>query len=127
MIIERSVDIEDEVRRALKDHLTIYCRPLPASYTLPNILVTQVGGSDADKIDTFEVALDSRGETEGSALLTLRNAVGLLRKVAADQTTAIRFVQVVSSGSWGRDPVRPDLAMCSARVRIVAHLENVEL
>ena len=127
MIIERSVDIEDEVRRALKDHLTIYCRPLPASYTLPNILVTQVGGSDADKIDTFEVVLDSRGETEGSALLTLRNAVGLLRKVAADQTTAIRFVQVVSSGSWGRDPVRPDLAMCSARVRIVAHLENVEL
>ena len=127
MIIERSVDIEDEVRRALKDHLTIYCRPLPASYTLPNILVSQVGGSDADKIDTFEIVLDSRGETEGSALLTLRNAVGLLRKVAADQTTAIRFVQVVSSGSWGRDPVRPDLAMCSARVRIVAHLENVEL
>lgn len=127
MIIERSVDIEDEVRRALKDHLTVYCRPLPASYTLPNILVSQVGGSDADKIDTFEVVLDSRGETEGSALLTLRNAVGLLRKVAADQTTAIRFVQVVSSGSWGRDPVRPDLAMCSARVRIVAHLENVEL
>ncbi|MBR2511911.1 MAG: hypothetical protein IKE49_02460 [Firmicutes bacterium] len=127
MFIDRSVDIEDEVRMALDDYLTVYCRPLPASYTLPNILVSQVGGSDADKIDTFEVVLDARGETEGSALLTLRNAVGILRKAAEDQTTAIRFVQVVSSGSWGRDPVRPDLAMCSARVRIVAHLEKIEL
>lgn len=127
MFIDRSVDIEDEVRMALDDYLTVYCRPLPASYTLPNILVSQVGGSDADKIDTFEVVLDARGETEGGALLTLRNAVGILRKAAEDQTTAIRFVQVISSGSWGRDPVRPDLAMCSARLRIIAHLENAEI
>ena len=72
--IERSIDIEDAVRTALAEHLTAYCRPLPASYTLPCILVTQVGGYDANKIDTFEVVLDSRAQTEAEALEYLRNA-----------------------------------------------------
>lgn len=124
MIIERSIDIEDAVRLALVDHLTAYCRPLPKDYSLPCILVSKVGGSDRDKIDTFEVTLDSRARTEYEADLTLRNAVGILKAV---EGTAIRYVTVNSSGSWGSDPARPDLAMCSARLRIVAHVERATI
>lgn len=123
--IKRSVDIEDEVRIALKDHLTAYCRPLPKDFSLPCILITQVGGTDQDgQIDTFEVTLDARADNTADANETLRNAIGVLRKAAGDQTTAIRFVEVNSSGSWGSDPARPDLAMYSARIRVVAHLET---
>jgi hypothetical protein len=123
--IKRSVDIEDEVRIALKDHLTAYCRPLPKDFSLPCILITQVGGTDQDgQIDTFEVTLDARASNAADANETLRNALGVLRKAAGDQTTAIRFVEVNSSGSWGSDPARPDLAMYSARIRVVAHLET---
>ena len=123
--IKRSVDIEDEVRIALKDHLTAYCRPLPKDFSLPCILITQVGGTDQDgQIDTFEVTLDARADNAADANETLRNAIGILRKAAGDQTTAIRFVEVNSSGSWGSDPARPDLAMYSARIRVVAHLET---
>lgn len=121
MRIERSIDIEDSVRLALSDYLTAYCRPLPKDYTLPCILVSKVGGSDRDKIDTFEVVLDARAATEYEADLTLRNAIGILKAV---DNTAIRYVSVNSSGSWGSDPARPDLAMCSARLRIVAHIEH---
>ena len=123
--IKRSVDIEDEVRIALKDHLTAYCRPLPKGFSLPCILITQVGGTDQDgQIDTFEVTLDARADNAADANETLRNAIGVLRKAAGDQTTAIRFVEVNSSGSWGSDPARPDLSMYSARLRVVAHLET---
>lgn len=123
--IKRSVDIEDEVRIALKDHLTAYCRPLPKDFSLPCILITQVGGTDQDgQIDTFEMTLDARASNAADANETLRNAIGVLRKAAGDQTTAIRFVEVNSSGSWGSDPARPDLAMYSARIRVVAHLET---
>ncbi len=124
MIIERSIDIEDVVRLALADHLTAYCRPLPKDYSLPCILVSKVGGTDRDKIDTFEVTLDSRGRTEYDADLTLRNAIGILKAV---EGTAIRYVTVNSSGSWGSDPARPDLAMCSARLSIVAHVERATI
>lgn len=121
--IERSMDIEDAVRLALAEHMTVYCRPLPASYDLPNILVSQVGGSDTNKIDTFQVTLDARAETEAEALEYLRNAIGVLKKGSDN----IRYVRVNSSGSWGYDPVRPDLAMCSARLEIVAHLETTTI
>ena len=127
MKIKRSVDIEDEVRIALSDHFTAYCRPLPADYVLPNILVTQVGGSDRSDIDTFEVVLDARAETEQAASETLRTAIGVLKAAAAAQTTAIRYVSVNSNGSWGVDPVRPDLALCTARLSVVAHLETMEV
>lgn len=126
--IQRSIDIEDEIRNALKDRLTAYCRPLPKSYSLPNILITQVGGTDQDgQIDTFDVTLDARAKNSADANEYLRNAIGVLRKVAKDQTTAIRYVTVNASGSWGMDPVRPDLSMCSARIRVVAHLESISI
>lgn len=127
MRIKRSIDIEDTIREALAQHVTAYVRPLPAEYSLPHVQIQQVGGADANTIDYFEVSMDARAETEAEALLTLRNAVGILRAVAESQETPIAYVTVNSSGSWGVDPVRPDLAMCSARVRVVAHLEEAEV
>ena len=123
--IRRSVDIEDEVRNALKANLIVYCRPLPASFSTPCILVTQVGGVEENgQIDMFDVTLDSRATNAADANETLRNAIGLLRKAAGEHTTAIRHVEINSSGNWGTDPVRPDLSMYSARLRVWAHLES---
>ena len=127
MIIKQSIDIEDEIRKALDPYMTVYCRPLPAEYDLPHILVTQVGGMDSQTIDTFEVVLDSRAETEAEAVEYLNKAKGIVRQTAKEQTTALRHVVVNSSGSWGVDPVRPDLAMCSARLEITAHQIDTEV
>lgn len=127
MIIKQSIDIEDEIRKALDPYMTVYCRPLPAEYDLPHILVTQVGGMDSQTIDTFEVVLDSRAETEAAAIEYLNKAKGIVRQTAKEQTTALRYVIVNSSGSWGVDPVRPDLAMCSARLEITAHQIDTEV
>lgn len=127
MILYKSIDIEEEVRTALSPHQTAYCRPLPADYSLPNILVTQVGGTDTDRVDTFEVVLDSRAETEAEALSYLNMAKAILIQTAKEQTTALRHVVVNTSGSWGADPVRPDLAMCSARISVTAHQQKVEV
>ena len=126
--IRRSIDIEDEVRIALKDHLTAYCRPLPANFSLPCILVTQVGGTDNNgQIDSFDVTLDARAKSAADANETLRNAIGILREAARNQTSAIRFVEVNTSGAWGSDPARPELSMYSARIRVVAHLEKATI
>lgn len=127
MKILKSIDIEDEIRKALESRLTVYCRPLPASYDLPHILVTQVGGTDTNKIDTFEVVLDARAEREAQAVDYLNTAVAILKAVAKEQTTALRHVTVNSFGSWGVDPVRPDLAMCSARISVTAHQTITEV
>jgi len=128
MVIERTIDIEDVVREALRSAgVTAYCRPLPAEYELPNVLVTQVGGTESKHISTFSVVLDVRAEYEMAAMVTLRNAVGALKAIANAQTTAIRHIEVNSSGSWGTDPARPDLAMCSARLEITAHNEQTEV
>lgn len=127
MQFNRSIDIEDCIRQALNPYLTIYCRPLPENFTLPSILVQQVGGTEESTIDSFEVVLDSRAETEGEANEYLRNAIGILKEVAKLQTSEVRNVTVYSSGSWGGDPVRPELAMCSARIRVIAHLEKAEV
>ena len=127
MRIYKSIDIENEVREALSDYLNAYCRPLPAEYDLPHILITQVGGMDSQTIDTFGVVLDSRANTEAEALDYLNTAIGILKQVAKEQTTALRYVVVNSSGSWGNDPVRPDLSMCSARLSIKAHQEIMEV
>lgn len=121
MKIWKSIDIEDEIRQALSDRFSAYVRPLPAEYDLPHVLITQVGGQTNQRIDTFEVVLDARAEREAEALDTLNTAVAVLKTVAAEQTTALRHVTVNSSGSWGNDPVRPDLAMCSARISVTAH------
>lgn len=127
MIIKRQIDIENEVRKALLPYLKAYCRPLPAKYSLPNILITQAGGVTTNTVDTFTVVIDARAETELEAGEMLRTAVGILKQVAKEQTTAIRHVIVNTSGSWGSDPVRPDLAMFSATLLITAHEENANI
>lgn len=127
MIINKSVDIEEEIRTALAPYLVSYCRPLPKDYALPNILITQVGGTTSETVDTFSVVLDSRAGTEATALDMLNTAIGILKQVAKEQTTAVRHVTVNTSGSWGNDPVRPDLAMCSARIEVVAHQTSEEV
>ena len=130
MQIKKPIDIEDAVRTALAEYLTAYCRPLPASYTLPNILVTALGGSEitdwhgTDQIDTFTVNLTSRGETEASALDCLRTAIGVLK---ASQGKTLATVTLNSQYSWGTDPVRPDLAMCGATLIIAARPETVTI
>lgn len=117
-----SNDIEYIVQQALKDYFTIYCRPLPKNYDLPCLLVTQTGGNDENTIDFYSIVIDSRAETEGEANEYLRKAIGVLKKVVQEQTTEMRHLEVNSSMSWGNDPVRPDLAMCSATLEIYAHL-----
>lgn len=127
MIIDKSIDVEKEVRIALDDYLTVYCRPLPAKYGLPNILITQVSGTTSQRIDIFEVVLDSRAKLEAEAVDYLNTAIGILEQVVKQQITALRYMEVNSSGSWGADPVRPDLAMYSARIVLTAHKQKVEV
>ena len=122
MQIQTSIDIEYEVQKILDTYMTAYCRPLPANFTMPCILVTKVGGSDHDTIDSTEIVLDSRAPRESQAVDLLNKAVGILRKISRESTTPVRHIQVTSSGSWGVDPVRPDIAMCSARLTVTAHL-----
>lgn len=121
MDILKSIDIEDVVRLALAGRMNAYVRPLPADYETPCLLIQQVGGTDLNKIDTFDVVIDSRASLPAEASDYLRTAIALIKAVAKEQTTDIRYVEVNSIGSWGNDPVRPDLAMMSARLRVVAH------
>lgn len=123
--IIRSIDIEDVIRTALSGHFTIFCRPLPAKFTVPSLEISSVGGTDENEVDTFDVVLDARAQEDAEANELLRNAIGALKAIAKQQTTAIRHVTVNASGSWGSDPVRPDLAMYSARLRITAHQESI--
>ena len=67
MIIYKSIDIEDEVRLALSSTLKVYVRPLPADFETPSILVELIGGTSANRIDTFTVRLSSRAELESDA------------------------------------------------------------
>lgn len=124
MNIQIAIDIEEEIRSALAGYFNVYVRPLPADYSLPNLLIQQVGGSEENTISTFEVTIDSRAEIEADALEQLNKAIGVLEQIAKNQTTAIRHVTINTYGSWGIDPVRPDLAMCSARLRVVAHKKS---
>lgn len=127
MIINRSIDVEEAIRTSLGEYMQTYVKPLPANFIVPSVEITAVGGSEMDTIDTFDVTLDSRAEHEAEAYENLRNAIGIVIEIAKSQATALRVVNVNSLGSWGKDPVRPDLAMCSARLRVIAHVETVEV
>ena len=127
MKIDRSIDVEEEIRVALNAYIKTYVRPLPAKFEVPSILVTAVGGDTENTVDYFDVTLDSRASEDAIALENLRNAVGIVVKIALSQQTKLRFAEIINLGSWGRDPVRPELAMCTARLRVLAHIETVEV
>lgn len=124
MNILRPVDIEDECRKALTDYLTAYVRPLPETYDLPNVLISCTGGESGNTIDRFTVVLDARAETDAEALELRNTAIGLLEKQAQNQVGALRNVEINSLGSWGSDPVRPDLKLATATVIVTAHREH---
>lgn len=131
MEINRSIDIEEAIRATLSDYQTVYCAPLPANYSLPNILVTATGGdtmatsSGKGKVDIFMVVLDARAELEADAMEYLRTAVAILE--AQNGSHGISHVEVNSLYSWGEDPVRPDLVMCSATLMVTAHRETITI
>lgn len=125
MNILKPVDIEEQVRLALADYLTAYVRPLPASYSLPCVLITAAGGSSRDQVDTFTVSIDARAETDGGACDTLTTALGILEEQGNQQAGALRNVTINSLARWGNDPVRPDLKLCTATVLITAHRDAV--
>lgn len=127
MKIDRSIDVEEEIRLALRDYIKTYVRPLPANFEVPSILVTAVGGTTENTVDYFDVTLDSRASEDATALENLRNAAAIVVKIALSQQTKLRFAEITNLGSWGKDPVRPELAMCTARLRVIAHNETVEV
>lgn len=127
MIIHKPTDIEEQIRTALSTYLTVYVPPLPASYTLPNIMIRANGGSTTNTIDTFMVTLSSRAETDAEALEYLNDALGILAEQAAAQVNGIRNVTINSLASWGTDPARPDLKLCTATVLVTAHRESKQI
>lgn len=127
MEILKPVDIENEIRLALKDYVTIYCRPLPEKFNTPSILVRSVGGSSSNTIDTFSVVLDSRAKTDAEAYDLINTALGILEKRAFEQFGALRNITINSMASWGSDPVRPDLKLCTLTVLVTAHRQSLEI
>ena len=127
MKILRPVDIEEQIRLAMKDYLTVYVRPLPANFTTPSILVTATGGSSENTIDTFTVVLDARAKTDEEAFTLIMTSQGLLEAQAANQFGALRNVSVNSLARWGNDPARPDLKLCTLTVLVTAHRESFNI
>ena len=123
MNILRPIDIENEIRLAIKDYVTAYVRPLPAGFATPSILITATGGTSSETIDTFTIVLDSRAKTDAAAYELLSIAIGLIEAQTANQTGALRSVNINSLARWGTDPARPDLKLATATMIIRAHRE----
>ena len=125
MIIKKSKDIEYLVQQTLDPYIKTYCE-LPKNYVLPNLVVRRIGGTElvdwsgTGHLDRFTIQLYCRAEDEGTAQDTLSKAVGILK--ASDN-----FRNVVNNtdlGSWGSDPVRPDLALFSVTLIISVSLDE---
>lgn len=127
MNILRPIDVENEIRQALAQYITAYCRPLPDNFSMPCILVKVTGGSTVNTIDTFTVSLDARAETDEEAFTLIRTAQGILEAQACSQFGALRSFTVNSLASWGNDPVRPDIKMCSMTCLVTAHRETFQI
>lgn len=115
--MRRSIDIEDEVRQVLATYYTAYCDPLPKSYSVPFIRVTNAGGSEANQVDTFTVVIEGYAETDAEACEITRTAAGILKDwkywYVRENTKAARF----------QDPLRPDLCRYRTTLLITAHQE----
>ena len=127
MIILRPTDIEDEIRKALADYVTAYVRPLPANFTTPCILVTATGGSSTNEVDSFNVTLDARAETDEESYSLIRTVQGILEAQGKNQFGALRNVSINSLARWGSDPVRPDLKLSTLTVIVTAHREEIAI
>lgn len=127
MIILRPTDIEDEIRKALTDYMTVYVRPLPEKFATPCILVTATGGSSTNEIDSFNVTLDARATTDEESYSLIRTAQGILEAQGSNQFGAIRNVSINSLARWGSDPVRPDLKLSTLTVIVTAHREEIAI
>lgn len=127
MIIYRSIDIEEEIRLALKDYLTVYVRPLPENFSTPSVLIELMGGTTDNTIDTFLVRFSSRAKTDAEALDLLRTLLGILEHQAKGQVGELRFSIEQNLISWGTDPVRQDLKLCTATVNVIAHKQKIEI
>lgn len=127
MNILKQVDIENEIRLALADYFEAYCRPLPETYGLPNVLIEQTGGSSSNEIDTFQVRLSVRAVTDEDASDAMRDVLGVLEVRATEQFGALRHVSLNSLASWSTDPARPDLKLCTALVLVTTHRETVTI
>ena len=127
MNILRPVDIENEIRKALKEYLTTYVRPLPDNFSVPSVLVACSGGTSSNTIDDFVTTLQARAETDAEALEYLNTAIGILETQAKSQSGALRHVEINSLAGWGSDPVRPDLKLATATVIVTAHREKITI
>lgn len=127
MIINKSIDVEDEIRKALFPYVNTYVRPLPANFSTPSILVELMGGTSVNLIDTFTVRLSSRAKEDADALELLQTALGVLEYQSKNQFGELRFSTEQSLSNWGNDPVRPDLCLCQATVQVVAHKRQIEI
>ena len=127
MIINMSVDIEEEIRKALKDYVTTYVRPLPEKFKTPSILVELMGGTSKNTIDTFTVRLSARAKTDAESLKLLRVALGILEQQTRNQVGELRFSNEQSLMSWGTDPKRPELKLSTATINVVAHKTQLEI
>jgi sulfite reductase beta subunit-like hemoprotein len=122
-----SVDIEEEIRSALAEYVTAYVRPLPENFTTPSVLIELMGGTSENTIDTFLVRISSRAKDNADALELLRTVLGILQNQTNEQIGELRFSTEQNLMSWGNDPVRPDLCLCSATVTVLAHKKTVNL
>ena len=127
MVINKSIDIEDEIRKAIGTVVQTYVRPLPENFVTPSILIELIGGTSENLIDTFTIRLSSRAEEDSDALDLLRTALGVLEYKAKNQFGFLRFSTEQNLMNWGNDPIRPDLCLCQATVLVVAHKERVEI
>ncbi len=122
------IDIEDECRLALKPYFpNVDAGDLPEHFDLPHLRVRQTGGGTANSIDSFNVTIDSRALTDVEALDQMRKAQGVLEEQCKMQFGALRYIIINRLASWGSDPVRPDLKLCTLTATITAHRESLEI
>ena len=122
------IDIEDEVRRALKPYFPyVVAGDLPSNFSTPILRVRQTGGGTENTIDKFNVTIDARGTTDIEAYGLIRKAQGVLEAQCKEQFGELRYVEWNTLAQWGSDPVRPDLKLCTLTATITAHRESLTI
>lgn len=122
------IDIEDECRLALNPYFpNVVAGDLPPTFNTPILRIRQTGGGTANTIDKFNITLDARATTDVGAYDLIRKAQGVLEAQCKAQFGALRHIDINSLASWGSDPVRPDLKLCTLTATITAHRESLEI